>query len=289
MDSVGTRKTLESLMEEWLELSLTHRVPVAMLILSRAFRLMSSSYQPSSDQLLKESIAHLPSQVFQEVAPDTTNIPEDKDHTKKLTSDKSADVDIGSGEVGSVEDLPEKSSKLLDKVEQIEDAVSYSLSPSTGNLEKLEEIKTSLEELLLKTRQSTKGSTAPPSSIELQLSKMVKSLEEDINKAKNISQIPSLDLDNDGLVSCAELSVFLKQKLKFNDDEVKGFLDRLDADADGYVSIESLKNLSDLVVTEEQIRDFMLFSNENKSPTPEEPTPTPTPENPPPELPKQQQ
>ena len=40
MSSYGPRKELEALMEEWLELSLHQKVPTALLILSRAYRLL---------------------------------------------------------------------------------------------------------------------------------------------------------------------------------------------------------------------------------------------------------
>lgn len=237
MNSMGSRKTLEALMEEWLELSLKMKVPIAMLILSRAFRLMS---EQSSDELLKESIAHFPSEVLQ--APEVQPSPKPQ---------------IESQVVGSVETLPE-ASKLLEKVEQISDAVYESVAPADFQKQKLEEIRRELQDL---QNQDTR---LP------RIAKMVEALEKDAQAIQSKSK-PGLDLDNDGLLSCQELSLFLKKQLKFSDDEVQNFLSRLDADKDGYVSVEHVKNLRDLAVNEDIIRDFILSSS---SPGTQEPVNT---------------
>jgi len=262
MDSMGTRKTLEALMEEWLDLSLNHKVSIAMLILSRAFRLMSSNYQRSA-ALRKVPITNHPSQGLEKV--ETVNSTTTQPHFAK---ERSAE----SGEVGSVEELSEKSSIMLDKVEQIEDALSQSLSPASFQDKRLEEIKSDLDELINKPADTSSTSGTPTeataaTSLEKRVAKMVKSLEADVGKVKKASSSKqSLDLDNDGLVSCKELSAFLKERVDLTDDEVKEFLERLDADADGYVPVEDLKNLTDKVVTEDHIRNFLFPVSKTDTP-----------------------
>jgi len=142
-------------MEEWLELSLKMKVPTTMLILSRAFRLMP--YQ-SPEDLLKESIAHLPSQVIKEVEePNTATVPRKPSPTPDI--------------VGSVEDLPETSK--LSKVEQMSDAIYESVAPADFQKEKLEALKREFNHLQQQQQGTTTATTA-------RLAKMVEALEKRI-------------------------------------------------------------------------------------------------------------
>jgi len=84
---------------------------------------------------------------------------------------------------------------------------------------------------------------------------MIDALEAELTKSKSS---PALDLDNDGLLSCQELSIFLKTQLKLPEADVKNFMDKLDPDEDGYVKVEHVKNLRDLVVNEAVLRDYVL-------------------------------
>jgi len=233
MHSMGSRKVLESLMEEWLDLSLNQKVPIAMLILSRAFRLVSDQ---SSDELLRESIVHLPPGVLHHTEQSST-----ANHSEQTTTTTKKAVP---SPVGSVEELPEVT-QLLDKVEKISDAVYESVAPQDFRKEKIEALKRNVQDLLqLKDKKLADL-----------LVKMIDKLEKEVTTSKSS---PALDLDNDGLLSCQELSIFLKTQLKLPEVEVKNFMAKLDPDEDGYVKVEHVKNLRDLVVNEAVIRDFVL-------------------------------
>jgi len=119
------------------------------------------------------------------------------------------------------------------------------VAPQDFRKEKIEALKRNVQDLLqLKDKKLADL-----------LVKMIDKLEKEVTTSKSS---PALDLDNDGLLSCQELSIFLKTQLKLPEVEVKNFMAKLDPDEDGYVKVEHVKNLRDLVVNEAVIRDFVL-------------------------------
>jgi len=250
MSSMGSRATLEALMEEWLDLSLNLKVPTALLILSLAFRLMP--HQTPQDLILS-SIQHMPEKVIDhvetEVELSTTDIRTKleilKEQRQKVEKEK---VDIqrqvkeqASEDAGSVEDLrPEEK-----KVSEVGDFLAEMAAPCE---DEKQEILTIEQEILHRRKQSV----SPPDKIEKKLQKMVHALEEEVKKAETESK-RLLDLDYDGRLTCAELIKFLGMA-GLKEEESKEFVAKLDRDNDGYVDLAHVKKLRKLDVNIDSLK-----------------------------------
>jgi len=251
MSSMGTRATLEALMEEWLDLSLNLKVPTALLILSRAFRLMP--HQTTQDLILS-SIQHMPEKVIDhvetEVELSTTDIRTKleilKEQRQKVEKEK---VDVqrqvkeqASEDAGSVEDLrPEEK-----KVSEVGDFLAEMAAPCE---DEKQEILTIEQEILDRRKQS---GSPEVDKIEKKLQRMVTALEEEVKKAELESK-RLLDLDFDGRLTCDELIKFLGMA-GLKEEESKEFVAKLDRDNDGYVDLAHVKKLRKLDINIDSLR-----------------------------------
>jgi len=253
MSSIGTRATLEALMEEWLDLSLNLKVPTGLLILSRAFRLMPHQ---TPEDLILESIQHMPEKVMEHAEVEA-----------KLSSinptDLRAKLEILKGERQKMyKELVEERKVVEQEKSQLMFSVEK-LGPEEMKFSKVGEIISDMadpcedeKQEILSIEQEMKQLRKRPvpevESIEKKLERMVQSLEDEVLKAETESK-RLLDLDYDARLTCDELlRILFMAGLK--EEESKELVARLDRDKDGYVDVEHVKKLHKLDINIDSLK-----------------------------------
>jgi len=257
MSSIGTRATLEALMEEWLDLSLNLKVPTGLLILSRAFRLMPHQ---TPEDLFFASIQHMPKKVTEEVEVEvelSTIEPTDlrakleilKEERQKVYEEKVVEKKEIETNSESVENLrPEEK-----KVSQVGDFIAEMAAPCEDEKQEIETIEQEI--MHMRKRPSTVN------TIEKKLERMVQSLEEEVRKAEAESQ-RLLDLDYDGRLTCDEL-IRILDLAGLKEEESKEFVAKLDLDKDGYVDVEHVKRLRKLDINIDSLKSAHIVQDED--------------------------
>lgn len=264
MSSYGPRKELEALMEEWLDLSLNQKVPTALLILSRAYRMLPHQHP---DELLRATLTKVPEKVLEEVQSDVefahgedplqAKLDRLKEERKKLKEEAAHEAAEAAEIIGehtpldTVSATPNVVQDDLTKVVQASDALDALANPVEEETVELQTIGAQLlEETLLPDKTKVADDTTPEEKhvedpIEKRLKEMVKQIDDDIKQAK-AKIVPSIDLDRDGRVTMEEIRSRLEKLGKLTQEDIETIVAKLDTDKDGFVDLDQITAVSRL-------------------------------------------
>ncbi|KAF0853150.1 mitochondrial LETM1 and EF-hand domain-containing protein (ribosome receptor Mdm38) [Andalucia godoyi] len=244
MRSVNISKTeMRSQLSEWLELSLNQSIPSSLLILSRAFTVLTpesasiEEERAQTTEALSTTLSSLPAETVQEVISQVAG-------NENLLQERKRQQTLVEKEIvqAKIEDEGDSEDK---KVEVVAEAVA-TLAKSSGvayEKRELEELKEDIQQLPKEESAVKEKGRAMLSS---RVRKLVGKLDKELAEAEKIigDSLNIIDRDRDGVVSREEVMRVLQSlREKPTPEMLEDVMKRLDPDHDGIVLLEEVERV----------------------------------------------
>eukprot|EP01090_Pellita_catalonica_P011989 TRINITY_DN2505_c0_g1_i1.p1 TRINITY_DN2505_c0_g1~~TRINITY_DN2505_c0_g1_i1.p1 ORF type:complete len:601 (+),score=111.47 TRINITY_DN2505_c0_g1_i1:1399-3201(+) len=253
MRATGISKAiLSKQMAEWLVMSVDDEIPLTIMLLSRAFMLTAN---PTADAL-KETLSLLPDDVVEEIELRMENASGGSDRDLELEvlrhrrEKLQEDADQESETIEDINETVPPEEVIPPSVSELADAVSMlsAQSPLKAEVEKLEVVRTDIDNLSLVGSSTKEGSRAQKLKDRLtqNLENIVGQIEKELTECNTevSAKMHLIDDDADGIFPTDDVKLAVQYlKEKPDEAEMEKLLEHFDTNKDGFVSITDVEKL----------------------------------------------